>query len=615
MNSRLAGTMRGHDRLTDTTTTALPTWDLSVVYPSLDSPELEADFQQLDVRLGTLEQQAESLQPGPVGDALVAAFDGFTNDLNAVAGDLEVNDAYVFGFVAVDTRNEQAQARASELRQLMARFAKIQTRYTAWVGALDTERLIARSVIAADHAFLVRRAKMAMTHLMSQPEEDLAAELLTSGGNAWGSLSEDVSSQIVVKVEKAPGHPEELPMSEVRNLAMNPDRDVRRRAYEAEITAWQLWATPMAAALNGVKGQHVTLASHRRWDEMLDEALFDNHIDRQTLDAMMGAARDAFPDLRCYLKAKAKALGLPALAFYDLFAPLSANERVWPWDDAVAFVTEQFGTFSPKMRDHAARAFRDRWIDAEPRPGKVDGAFCMHLIADQSRVMTNFVPAYEGVSTLAHELGHAYHDLCESGRTPLQRQSTPMTLAETASNFCEMILRRAALADAGEAEQLSILESELQDATQTTIDITSRFIFESAVFQRRAQRELSADEFCTLMLDAQRQTYGDGLDQTVLHPYMWAVKSHYYSVSEPFYNFPYMFGLLFSLGLFARYEANPDAFRASYDDLLSSTGLANAADLAGRFGIDIRTRAFWESSLDIIRADIDHFVALIDKRT
>lgn len=601
--------------MTDTVSPPLPTWDLTAVYPSLDSPEFAAGFQQLDARLGALEQQAATLEPGPVDAGLAAVFDAFTNDLNTVANELAVNDSYVFAFVAVDSRNEDAQARASELRQFMARFAKAMTRYIAWVGALDSDRLIAGSAVAADHAFLVQRARVERSHQMSQPEEDLAAELLTSGGSAWTSLSEDISSQILVTVEKTPGQPDDLPMSEVRNLAMNPDRGVRRRAHEAELAAWKRWATPMAAALNGVKGQHLTLASHRGWDEVLDEALFQNHIDRQTLDVMMGAARDAFPDLRRYLRAKATMLGVPALAFYDLFAPLTANERTWPWDDAVAFVTEQFGSFSPRMREHAARAFREHWIDAGPRPGKIGGAFCMRLIGDQSRVMTNYVSTYDGVSTLAHELGHAYHDLCESGRTQLQRSNTPMTLAETASNFCEMILRRAALGSATEAEQLSIIEAELQDVTQTTVDITSRFIFESAVFVRRAQRTLSAEEFCELMLDAQRQTYGDGLDQTALHPYMWAAKTHYYSVGEPFYNFPYMFGLLFGLGLYARYEADPDAFRASYDDLLSSTGLADAATLAARFGIDIQARAFWESSLDVIRADVDRFVALVEKRT
>jgi oligoendopeptidase F len=262
------------------------------------------------------------------------------------------------------------------------------------------------------------------------------------------------------------------------------------------------------------------------------------------------------------------------------------------------------------MRAFAERAFRERWIDAEPRPGKEDGAFCMWLVSDQSRVLANFKPAFGGMSTLAHELGHGYHNMCLAPRTPLQR-ATPMTLAETASIFCETIVRQAALQRAAASERIEILEASLQGSCQIVVDITSRFLFESAVFERRQARELSVAELGELMLESQRQTYGDGLDAAVLHPYMWAAKSHYYSPSRSFYNFPYMFGLLFGLGLYARYTADPEGFKAGYDELLSSTGLADAATLAARFDIDIRTPAFWRASLDIIRADIAQFEELV----
>jgi pepF/M3 family oligoendopeptidase len=371
----------------------------------------------------------------------------------------------------------------------------------------------------------------------------------------------------------------------------------------------------MAAALNGVKGQHLTLASHRNWDEVLDEALFQNHIDRETLDAMLGAARDAFPDIHRYFAAKAKALGLDTLAWYDLSAPIGGEGREWAWDDGVDFVNEQFGTFSDRMRGLSERAFDERWIDAEPRPGKVGGAFCMGVRPGESRILANYSPSFDSVSTLAHELGHAYHNLCEEDRTMLQAMGTPMTLAETASTFCETILRKAALKTVAPGEQVTILEGALQDAAAITVDISSRFLFEKAVFAKRAERELSADEFCQLMLDAQRQTYGDAIEAATLHPYMWAVKSHYYSMDFAFYNYPYMFGLLFGLGLYKQYEQDPEAFRASYDTLLSSTGMADAAELAGRFGIDIRAKAFWQGSLDVIREDIDRFVALVDQQS
>src|SRR5690606_5913703 len=228
---------------------------------------------------------------------------------------------------------------------------------------------------------------------------------------------------------------------------------------------------------------------------------------------------------------------------------------------------------------------------------------------DESRILANYEPSFNSVSTLAHELGHAYHNLTLAGRTPLQH-STPTTLAETASIFCERIVVQAALGSASEQEQIAILEASLQNACQVVVDITSRFLFERRVLEQRQQRELSIDEFKNLMLDAQRETYGDGLDANALHPYMWAVKGHYYGAT--FYNYPYMFGLLFGLGLYARYEADPDNFKAGYDDLLSSTGMGDAAELAARFGINTRSVDFWRNSLNVVRRDIDTFVALID---
>jgi oligoendopeptidase F len=235
----------------------------------------------------------------------------------------------------------------------------------------------------------------------------------------------------------------------------------------------------------------------------------------------------------------------------------------------------------------------------------------MGVRAGESRILSNYESSFNSVSTLAHELGHAYHNLCLAERTFLQRIH-PMTLAETASIFCETLIEEAALARADRDVQLALLESGLQGACQVIVDIHSRFLFEQHVFTMRPSRELSADEFKAAMLDAQRQTYGDGLDEAALHPYMWAVKGHYYSSGFSYYNYPYTFGLLFGLGLYARRDTDRAAFITAYDDLLSATGLADAATLAGRFGIDIRTPDFWRTSLDVVRARIDRFEALAE---
>jgi len=454
----------------------------------------------------------------------------------------------------------------------------------------------------------VRRAAEEARHLMSPAEEELAAELDLSGGIAWARMYQNLTSQILVPIERE-GQTVELPMSQVRNLARDPDRAVRRSAHEAELAAWERAALPLASALNSIKGQVLTLSRRRRWESPLEASLFDNGIDRATLDAMMTTAREFFPDFRRYLRAKARLLGLERLAWYDLFAPVGSGGRSWRFGDAEAFIVTQFARYSPRMGDFAARAFRERWIDAEPRAGKVGGAFCMSLRRDESRILLNHDPTADSMFTLAHELGHGYHNLNLAQQTMLNRD-TPMTLAETASIFCETIVRNAALQDASRDETLEILEAFLSGACQVVVDITSRFLFETALFEQRATRDLSVAELCALMIDSQKQTYGDALDEQTLHPFMWAVKGHYYSSGFSFYNYPYMFGLLFGLGLYAAYQRAPDAFQARYDDLLASTGLASPLELAARMEIDLRSPAFWRASLEVIRRDIDRFESL-----
>jgi oligoendopeptidase F len=596
------------------TQTMPPQWDMTVVYPGLESAEFDAGFQSsvraIDDLTALFDRHAiMQREVTPLNQATVAAADDVIAGYNVVLREVQTLWAYIRSFVSINSRDERAQACLSELQQQIMRLSLLGTRLTAWIGSLDVEGLIERSALARDHAFTLRKAKARAAHLMPPALEELAAEQNLNGATAWAKLYNTFTSQMTVPLERD-GKIEELPMSVVRNHAFAPDRELRRRAYEAELSAWQRMAVPTAAALNSIKGEMSGLARRRGWDAPLDAALFESNINRPTLDAMLEAARESFPDFRRYMRAKARALGVPMLAWYDLFAPVGGSGRVWSFDEAARFIMEQFGSFSPKLHSLAERAFGEHWIDAAPRAGKVAGAFCMYLRNEESRVLANYEQSFNSVSTLAHELGHAYHNLNLAIRTPLQR-STPMTLAETASIFCETIVVQAALRTASPEDQIAILEASLQNACQVVVDISSRFLFEQHVFEQRQRRELSIAELNALMLDAQRQTYGDGLDPAALHPYMWAVKSHYYS--SAFYNYPYMFGLLFGLGLYARYQADSEEFKAVYDDLLSSTGLWDVADLASRFGIDIRSVDFWRSSLDVIRRDIERFEALINQ--
>lgn len=589
---------------------ALPRWDVSDIYPDLGSREFAIAHESLvaDIsRLVALYDQHD-VRGGDknLDDEAVAAFDDILDATNEVLEQIETLEAYVYAFVSTDSTNPVAQARMTELDQQGAELSKLLTRFGEWANALGADELVERSRAATDHAWPVRKAALRAEHQMTEAEEALAADLSLTGSSAWTRLYGDLTSSITATVE-LPDGTKELPIFHVRGLATDPSPEVREAAYRGEIAAWQANAIPIAAALNAIKGETLLLCKRRGWSSPLEMQLFGQSVDRATLDAMLEAMVASLPDFRRYLHAKARLLGKERLAFWDLFAPVGRAPKV-AWADATGAVERAFAGYSSQLHGLARRALDESWVDVAPRQGKVGGAFCMPMRNGESRVLLNWNESFDGVQTLAHELGHAYHNLQLADRTAMQRR-TPSALAETASIFCETIMVSQGLAAASnEDERLSILEVDLQGSCQVIVDIYSRFLFESRVFDRRAGTTLSIDDFSELMRDAQLESYGDGLDPDTLHPLMWAAKPHYYG--STFYNWPYAYGLLFGIGLFASYEADPDRFRSGYDDLLSATGLTDAAGLAQRFGIDVRDVGFWTSSLDVIRGRIDEIEAL-----
>ena len=590
--------------------TALPTWDMSVIYPGPDSPEFAAGIATITQAIADLATLFDQHGVGTGAQATPATFDALLARYNAALEGAQTLASYLANLAAADTSDSVALARLSEFRPAQAQLEQLGGRFAAWLGGLDLAALEAQSALARAHHYALQRAQTQAQHLMSPGEEALASQLSASGAAAWKQLYTRLSAQLTITLARD-GKAETVPMSVARNLAYDADRALRERAHKAELVAWQGAAMPLAAALNGVKGEVLVLSKRRGWASPLDESLFQSGIDRATLDAMLAAARAALPDMRRYFHAKARALGIARLAWYDLFAPLGASSAQWDYADGTAFILEQFGTYSPELRDFAARAFRERWIDAAPRPGKRGGAYSEPVRSGESRILMNYKPSFTSVIILAHELGHAYHTHTLRQRSALQSQ-TPETLAETASIFCEAIIRNAALAHARPPEQLMLLDSALQSSAQRVASVLSRFAFEECLFELRQSRELSVDELCALMKQSQRDSYSDALNPAALHPYLWATKIHYYFPTLSFYNYHYLFGSLFSLGLYARYRRDPEAFRASYDDLLSSTGMADAATLAAGFGIDLRAPEFWQASLAMISADIDRFERLVD---
>jgi pepF/M3 family oligoendopeptidase len=612
----------GGNRMKAASLGQMPHWDLSGIYPGLESPEFDLGWKGLVDRIDDLDRfmEAEGIRkPGEDGKPAkdpAAGVDGFLARTDEILRHFKTIEAFIYGYVSVDSFDTTAKRRLSELELLGVRVETQEMRFKGWLGATvgEVERLdgaLKGSKGYRDHAFYLRETVEQSRYLMSDAEETLASELVVSGGAAWGKLQGTVTSQVTIPFE-VDGESRELPAAELQNIVRyHPEESVRRRAFEAEIKAWEAVREPLAACLNGVKGDVNTLDRRRGRQDALHAALDAARIDRPTLEAMLSVMRESFPLFRKYFRAKARLLGKEQLAWWDLFAPVGSSERSFTFDEAREFIVRQFGQFSERLAGLARRAFDQRWIDAEPRKGKRGGAFCMEVpLQEESRILANFDGSLDQVLTLAHELGHAFHNECHVGLSILQRR-TPMTLAETASILNESLITEASLATAGSpAEELSILESFLQGSSQIVVDIYSRFLFEKEVFERRARSELSADDFCEIMTRCQRETYGDGLDESRLHPYMWAWKPHYYSPGLSFYNFPYAFGLLFGLGLFAEFRRRGAAFVADYEALLRGTGSGSAADLAGGFGIDLRQPAFWRGSMKVIEARLDRYLEI-----
>jgi len=598
----------------------VPRWDMSNVYPSLDSKEFKGAVKDLEGQLDGIDayHEAHGIEKSEEGPKQGNAEDtgevlsDLLSRMNKVSRLYGTINAYVASFTSTDSFNQEARRIESETELYGVRLRKQGVAFRGWIGSLGEQlpELLKQDGIIGEHAFFIQENFELSKYLMSAEEESLAAELSLSGANAWGKLHGTVVSQLSIDFE-LDGEVQKLPMPAVINLRSHADGETRRRGYEAESSAWESVKEPLAASMNGVKGEVNTLDRRRGRQDAIHASIDTSRIDRDTLDAMMEAMSDSFPKFREYYKSKAKKLGKKQLPWWDVFAPMGKSETVFKYEEARDFVLEQFSTFSDHLHDLAKRAFDNNWIDAEMREGKSGGAFCMGIPGvDESRILSNFDGSLDQLSTLAHELGHAYHNECLVGKDEL-RTITPMTLAETASIMCQTIVTSAALENAKDKdEELAILENDLIDNSQVIVDISSRFLFEKEVFERRAKAELSADELSEIMLDAQKETYGDGLDPEYLQKYMWTWKPHYYYAGFSFYNYPYAFGLLFAKGLYAIYEQRGQDFTKDYRNLLASTGEGDAASLAARFDIDIREKKFWEDSLNVIGKSIDRYAAL-----
>jgi len=593
-------------------TESLPRWKVSDVHESFESRSFLAALEQVGAdatRLAALfdEHDVRRCEPRPVTDAEGAAADAVIRAVNDTQLRTDEIGAYVYATVATDSFDEQAQGLASELDVIDSHQQPLLARLADWMFSLGVDALAGVSTEVAEHRGTLTILAARAAHQMSEHEEGLYAELRTTGSTAWERLHADVTSQLTEEVE-LPGGTEILPMAAIRGLADDADPAVRKAGYEAEMRAWPTVAVACAAALNAVKGEANTVNRRRHWDSPIDASMFGNNVSRATFEAMQSAVDDSLADLRGWMRAKARLHGHSGgLPWWDLAAPLPSSAGAISWTDGLGMVRRAFTSYSNRLGGLVDRAVDEQWIDAGPRAGKRGGAFCMPFVDDRSLVFLNWSGSVDSAQTTAHELGHAYHNTQLAHRTALQRRM-PMALAETASIFCETLVVEEGLQHLTGADRLALLDVNLLSAVATIVDIRSRLLFETEVFARRQRRTIGVSEFNEMMLSAQADAYGDGLDQSTAHPYMWAVKPHYYGAH--FYNWPYTYGFLFGLGLFAKYQDDPERFQLSYDDVLSRAGMNTAEELGAVFGFDVSDKAFWTASLDVLRGHIAQFAAL-----
>lgn len=580
-------------------------WNLDKLYSGFSDPVFLEDLKQLDV----LVQEAISTE---------TAFQNYDNKKEKLIRFLqsevvltELVDKlmhYASLTASVESTNTEAAKNMNTIQMQLIRLRKLDVLFQKWLlDYPDIDKDIASDDFLKEHDFHIKETIQHASHTLDDKTESLVSKLTQNGSRAWSRLQALLTSTLAVDYDG-----KEITLSEVRNLATDADPNVRKNAYEAELKAYEKIEKSIAFSLNSIKGEVNILTEARGYESALAQALSVSRMKQETLDAMQSACLDYMDIFRQYLKRKATMLGHKnGLPFYDMFAPVGSSNTTFTIEEANAYVLKNFSTFSPELYDMAKKAFEEGWIDYTPRKGKVGGAFCANIHAiKESRVMTNFTGAFGDMITMSHELGHAFHGEQIFKESNLNSNYT-MPVAETASTFCETIVNKAALKDAkNDDERIFLLESSIQDYTQVVVDIMSRFIFERSVFEGRKQTVFDENELKELMLKAQKDTYGDGLDSNFLHPYMWVCKPHYYSGGLSYYNFPYTFGLLFAKGLYAKYLTDKEAFVPEYYNLLQSTGKMMVEDAAALVGIDVTQKEFWVSSLELIKEDIETFLEL-----
>lgn len=587
----------------------IPHWNMQQIWKSFSDSEYKNSIEKLQLLIKQISVHVKN----PIKDfnQFLKIYLSMDNELGSLSESLY---AYSYSIYATDTTNTDSLNNMALLEELQVSIADYQLVFRQILKENQTKlsSFFHSFPEYKKYEFILEEEISYFNHQMERKEESIANDLQRFGGDAWSKLHEQIISNMV---DKETGKT----FNQLRNDAYSPDRNIRKESYYKEIALLEQNQIAISSALNNIKGATISLNKKRNWgngfEGAINRSLFSSRLSRKSLDALISAIEDSIPMWQEYLFEKAKVLNLKdekgyseKCSFYDIFAPLitesSDKEKDWTYQEAKEFIINKFSEFSSHMGDFVKTAFEENWVDAEIRKGKVGGAFCIDFpLQKVSRVLTNFSGTTSDILTLAHELGHAYHHFCIKD-LDYNLCSYPMTLAETASIFSETMVTNSMLKTANLLEKINLLEMHLSDSCQTLLDILSRFYFEKSVFEERENKELVAEDFCRLMNDAQNKTYGNSLTETK-HPYLWAVKTHYYSPSLDFYNFPYAFGQLFALGLYSQYKESPKEFPSQYQELLKNTGSMTCEEVCKLAGFDITTKDFWLSGIKELKIEFE----------
>jgi len=590
------------------------TWDMESVFPGGSESQEFTDFRKnIKEDLDKAEITLEKL-PRRLDDDTHGKWVAFFLLVQHIMERIDHASGFTSCLTAQNVKDEKALIIEEEIAALYARWEALMTGIEELAIAVDDEAwnsLLAHEKLAGVTFFwneLRRNARLRMKPAM----EKLATDLAVDGYHGWNRLYSKIAGDLQAEFEQD-GKSEVLSMGQLANKFSSPDRNIRKQAFEKLEKSWESVDSLTAMALNSQAGFRLSLYRNREWESPLFEPLLDGRLKRETIDAMWEAVAAGGRKIAEFVKVKSDLLGIKDFNWYDQTAPISAVEKKISYDKAGDFVVEQLGSFSPELGSFARMAIDNRWIEAEDRPGKAAGGFCTGLpVKKESRIFMTFSGNYEETMTLAHEIGHAYHSWVLRDHDYFARQYN-MNLAETASTFNEHLVTDAALQAAGDKnDRLSLLDSKLTEGLIMFCNIRSRFLFDVSFYNERKDGPVPKERLNELMVQAQKEAYGDILSENGHHPLFWASKLHFFETEVPFYNFPYTFGYLFAGGLYDRARKEGSDFAEPYKSLLADTGSMMTEDLAQKhLGVDLTKIDFWKDAVERVLLDIGPFKKLI----